>query len=278
MVVNARRSANLNVMVEAAEKAGRKLIRDFGEVENLQVSRKGPGDFVSNADLNAEKTIVEMLLKARPNYGFLLEEGGEKPGEDKTFRWIIDPLDGTTNFLHGIPHWCISIALEKDKEIIAGVVYDPIKDEMFYAEKGTGAFVTSKRLRVSARTDLSQSLVAIGGARFGNKHFETFTRELEAVTPHVSATRRFGAAALDLCYVAAGRYDGFWERELNAWDVAAGSLIVKEAGGKVTDMDGGKDFIYGRSIVVGNPAIQGALLKKLQATSDSKNDKVKSAS
>jgi len=278
MVVSARRSANLNVMVEAAEKAGRKLIRDFGEVENLQVSRKGPGDFVSNADLNAEKTLVELLQKARPSYGFLLEEGGEKAGEDKSFRWIIDPLDGTTNFLHGIPHWCISIALEKDKEIIAGVVYDPIKDEMFHAEKGTGAFVTSKRLRVSARTDLSQSLIAIGGARFGNKHYETYTRELDAVNPHVSATRRFGAAALDLCYVAAGRYDGFWERELNAWDVAAGSLIVKEAGGKVTDIDGGKDFVYGRSIVVGNPAIQGALLKRLQAADGGKSDKVKSAS
>ena len=273
----ARRSANLNVMCEAAEKAGRSLIRDFGEVENLQVSRKGPGDFVSTADLKAEKILMETLQKARPTYGFVLEEGGVKPGEDKSLRWIIDPLDGTTNFLHGIPHWAISIALEKDKEIIAGVVYDPLRDEMFLAEKGTGAFVTNKRLRVSARTDLSQALIAIGGPRFGEEHARTFARELNAVAPHASATRRFGAASLDICYVAAGRFDGFWERELAAWDVAAASLILKESGGKVTDIEGGKDYIYGRSIVTGSAPIHGALLKHLQASAETAK-KAKSAS
>lgn len=273
----ARRSAILNVMVEAAEKAGRSLIRDFGEVENLQVSRKGPGDFVSTADLKAEKILVETLQKARPSYGFLLEEGGDKPGEDKSIRWIIDPLDGTTNFLHGIPHWAVCIALEKDKEVVAGVVYDALKDEMFLAEKGTGAFVTNKRLRVSARSDFTQSLIAIGGPRFGEDHARTFNRELAAVTAHGTATRRLGAASLDICYVAAGRFDGFWERELNAWDVAAASLILKEAGGKSTDIEGGKDFIYGRSIVSGNAQIHGALLKRLQ-DSAAGAAKVKSAS
>jgi len=273
----ARRSAILNVMVEAAEKAGRSLVRDFGEVENLQVSRKGPGDFVSTADLKAEKIVVETLQKARPSYGFLLEEGGTKTGEDKSFRWIIDPLDGTTNFLHGIPHWAVSIALEKDKEIIAGVVYDAVKDEMFLAEKGTGAFVTNKRLRVSGRTDFTQALIAIGGPRFGEEHARTFNRELAAVTSHGTATRRLGAAALDICYVAAGRFDGFWERELNAWDVAAASLILKEAGGKSTDISGGKDYIYGRSIVSGNAQIHAALLKRLQESAEGAK-KVKSAS
>ena len=272
----ARRSANINVMVEAAEKAGRSLIRDFGEVENLQVSRKGPGDFVSTADLKAEKIIVETLQKARPNYGFLLEEGGVKAGEDKSFKWIIDPLDGTTNFLHGIPHWAVSIALEKDGDIIAGVVYDPLRDEMFLAEKGTGAFVTNKRLRVSARDDLSQSLIVTGGARPGTPQYTVFMNELNAIAPYVSATRRLGAASLDICYVAAGRFEGFWERDLKAWDVAAGALIAKEAGGKATDISGGKEFVYGGSIVVGNGSIHGQLLKRLQSTDSS--PKVKSAS
>ena len=272
----ARRSANMNVMAEAAEKAGRSLIRDFGEVENLQVSRKGPGDFVSTADLKAEKIIVETLQKARPTYGFLLEEGGVKAGEDKSFKWIIDPLDGTTNFLHGIPHWAVSIALEKDGEVIAGVVYDPLRDEMFLAEKGTGAFVTNKRLRVSARDDLSQSLIVTGGARPGTPQYTTFMTELNAIAPYVSATRRLGAASLDICYVAAGRFEGFWERDLKPWDVAAGALIAKDAGGKATDIAGGKEFVYGGSIVVGNGSIHGQLLKRLQSTDSS--PKVKSAS
>lgn len=274
----ARRSANLNVMVEAAEKAGRSLVRDFGEVEHLQVSRKGPGDFVSTADHKAEKIIMEHLKKARPSYGFYMEEGGVKKGADPSLRWVIDPLDGTTNFLHGIPHWSVSIALEKDKEIIAGVVYDPIKDELFTAEKGTGAFMSSKRLRVSARQDLQNSLIAIGGARVTHKHYESYVAEVDAVTRVVAGTRRFGSAALDLCYVAAGRYEGFWERELNAWDVAAGSLIIREAGGYVTDMEGGKDFLYGRSIAVGNAAIHPELLKILKTCSKVPKKQAKAAS
>ena len=242
----ARRSANLNVMVEAAEKAGRSLLRDFGEVENLQVSKKGPGDFVSNADLKSEKIIMETLAKARPSYGFFMEEGGVKKGSDPSFRWVIDPLDGTTNFLHGVPHWSISIALEKDKETIAGLVFDPVKNEMFLAEKGTGAYMSSARLRVSARTDMASSLIAIGGARLDAERYATYMAEVQAITAHVASTRRLGSAALDLCYVAAGRYEAFWERDLNAWDVAAGALIVKEAGGFVTDIEGGKDYVYGR--------------------------------
>lgn len=274
----ARRSANLNVMVEAAEKAGRSLVRDFGEVENLQVSKKGPGDFVSNADLKSEKIIMETLAKARPSYGFYMEEGGVRKGKDETFRWVIDPLDGTTNFLHGVPHWCISIALEKDRETIAGLVYDPLKDEMFLAEKGTGAFMSSARLRVSSRGDMASSLIAIGGATLDAERYATYMAEVQAVTAHVASTRRLGAAALDLCYVAAGRFEGFWERDLNAWDVAAGALIVKEAGGFVTDINGGKDYVYGRSIVAGNQAIQAELLKKLQKCNAGLKDKVKSAS
>jgi myo-inositol-1(or 4)-monophosphatase len=276
-MVAARRSATLNVMVEAAEKAGRALLRDFGEVEHLQVSKKGPGDFVSNADLKAEKIIMETLQKARPTYGFYMEEGGEKPGTDKSFRWLIDPLDGTTNFLHGLPHWSVSIALEKDKEIIAGLVYDPVKDEMFLGEKGAGAYTSKGRLRVSARTDLASSLIAIGGARTGNKHYETYMAELDAVTPHATGTRRFGSAALDLAYVAAGRFEAFWERELNAWDVGAGTLLVREAGGIVTDLDGGKDYVYGRSLLAGNPAIHADLLKRLKASGGPATRKASSA-
>ncbi|MEZ0225690.1 MAG: inositol monophosphatase [Alphaproteobacteria bacterium] len=273
----ARRSPTMNVMVEAAEKAGRSLIRDFGEVENLQVSKKGPGDFVSTADHKAEKIVMEALQKARPSYGFQMEEGGVKAGTDKSFVWLIDPLDGTTNFLHGIPHWAVSIALEKDKEVIAAAVYDPVKDEMFTAEKGTGAFVSGKRLRVSSRGELNNNaLIAIGGARFNNKDYEIYMAELAAITPH-AATRRFGAASLDIAYVAAGRYEGFWERELNPWDVAAASLLVKEAGGYVTDLEGGKDYIYGRSLVCGNPSIHGELLKKLKASGQKDAKKVKSA-
>ncbi len=275
-MVIARRSAIVNVMAETAEKAGRALLRDFNEVEHLQVSKKGPGDFVSNADHKAEKIIMEQLQKARPSYSFLMEEGGVKKGTDASLKWIVDPLDGTTNFLHGLPHWAISIALEKDGEVVAGVVYDPIKDEMFSAEKGTGAIMTGRRMRVSSRTDFSQCLIAIGGARFNNKDYEIYMAELAAVTPF-AATRRFGAASLDICYVAAGRFDAFWERGLKAWDVAAAALIVKEAGGYVSDMDGGKDYVYGGSFITGNPAIHGDLLKRLKAVGK-EDKKVKSAS
>lgn len=276
-MVVARRSAILNVMAEAAEKAGRALTRDFGEVEHLQVSRKGPGDFVSTADRKAEKIIMETLQKARPSYGFIMEEAGVKKGTDKSYKWIIDPLDGTTNFLHGLPHWAVSIALEKDGEVVAGVVYDPIKDEIFYAEKGTGAFMTGRRLRVSSRSDLTESLIAVGGARVGARHYQQYMAEIDAIMSHVPGTRRYGAASLDICYVAAGRFDGFWERELNAWDVAAAALIVKEAGGYVSDLKGGKDYVYGRSLVTGNPDIHAALLKRLKAVAPKDDKKAQTA-
>jgi myo-inositol-1(or 4)-monophosphatase len=249
----APRSAHLHVMIEAAEKAGRALTRDFGEVEQLQVSRKGPGDFVSAADHKSEKILREELLKARPNYGFLLEEGGEIKGEDKSYRWIIDPLDGTTNFLHGLPHWCISIALEKDKEIVAGVIHDPIKHETFSTEKGGGSFSNAKRLRVAGRSSLVDALVSVDGNFFGDS--------LEL--PSGCGIRRLGSACLNLAYVAAGRLDAYLEPKLFPWDKAAGTLMVKEAGGYVSEMDGGKNFVYGKGIVAANPALHTELIKKL---------------
>lgn len=224
-------SANLNLMIQAARRAARRLVRDFNEVENLQVSVKGAGDFVSNADRKAEETIREMLMDARPNYGFLGEEGDEIAGTDPTRRWIVDPLDGTTNFLHGLPHWSVSIALEHKGEMVAGVIYDPVKDEMFTAERGEGAWMNDRRLRVSSRKEHSEMLLATGvpfGARGGLP--ETF-KELGALMPRTAGIRRLGSAALDLAYVAAGRYDGFWERQLQPWDIAAGIAIVREAGG-----------------------------------------------
>ncbi|MGH1398312.1 MAG: inositol monophosphatase family protein [Alphaproteobacteria bacterium] len=235
----AAQSPDLTVMIKAAEKAARDLIRDFGEVEQLQVSQKGPGDFVSAADRKAEKTIYEELKYARPKFGFLMEESGEVKGEgnDANKRFIIDPLDGTTNFLHGIPHWAISIALEVDGEVTIGLVYDPIKDEMFTAEKNGGAFMRRKRLRVSGRRDLMMATIATGAPRRAVKSQDRFLQEYKAVLNVSPGLRRFGAAALDLCYVAAGRFEGFWERDLKAWDIAAGYLIVKEAGGFAGDID-----------------------------------------
>lgn len=258
----ARRSANITVMVEAAEKAGRSLIRDFGEVENLQVSKKGPGDFVSTADLKAEKIVLSILQKARPKYNFLLEEGGKIKGEDKSFTWIVDPLDGTTNFLHGIPHWAVAIALEKDGEIIAGVTYDPIKDELFWAEKGMGAYVNNRRLRVTKRDDLHEALISTDDA-------------IHQAPKEITGLRRFGSAALDLAYVAAGRFDGYWEHGLKPWDMAGGGLMVREAGGYATTTDGDKDFIYKKSVLAANPALHKVLLKSLAAP---KTKSVKSAS
>ncbi len=225
-------------MIKAAEKAARSLIRDFGEVEQLQVSQKGPGDFVSAADRRAEEIIYEELSQARPNYGFLMEESGAK-NEKAERRFIVDPLDGTTNFLHGIPHWAISIALE-DKiknEVIVGLVYDPVKDEMFTAEKGQGAFMRRKRLRVSGRRDLMMSTIACGAPRRAAGKREQFVKEYDAVLNIAPGIRRFGAAALDLSYVAAGRFEAFWERDLKPWDIAAGTLIVKEAGGFAKDIE-----------------------------------------
>ena len=233
-------SPNMNVMMRAAEKAAKSLIRDFGEVENLQVSVKGPGDFVSAADKRSEKLIFEELKKAKPGYSFLMEESGKVKGESDEYCWIIDPLDGTTNFLHGLPHWCISIALAHNEEITHALVYDPLKDEMFTAEKGQGAFFQRRRrLRVSGRRDLAMSAIGTGAPLHAIKKGkgDKFIKEYERVQNLGASMRRFGAAALDLAYVAAGRLDGFWERDLKAWDVAAGILIIKEAGGFVCDID-----------------------------------------
>ncbi len=235
----AAKSPIMNIMMRASEMAARSLLRDFNEVEHLQVSKKGPSDFVSAADKRSEEIIFRELKKARPEYCFMMEESGEVKGANPDYCWIIDPLDGTTNFLHGVPHWCISIALEHKGEIVAGLVHDPVKDEIFHAEKGNGAFIARKsRLRVSGRNVADEALIAIGGAsRYGPDKRKKFLEEVSAMSYVGFNLRRFGAAALDLCYVAAGRYDGFWERDLSPWDVAAGILIVKESGGFISDLD-----------------------------------------
>lgn len=261
--MSARRSPHLNVMVDAAEKAGRALTRDFGEVEQLQVSKKGPGDFVTAADKKAEKILREELQKARPAFGFLLEEGGEIKGEDKSYRWIVDPLDGTTNFLHGLPHWSISIALEKDKEIVAAVIHDPIKNELFTAEKGGGAFSHSKRLRVSGRAAFPDSLISLGTTQYRHSLFSP--ADLFSVADGV-LVRSLGSACLDLAYVAAGRLDAYCEGVLKPWDAAAGVLMVREAGGYVSEVDGGKNPVYGKGIVAANPALHGELIKKISSS------------
>jgi myo-inositol-1(or 4)-monophosphatase len=246
-------------MTSAALKAARGLVRDFGEVEQLQVSRKGPGDFVSTADHKAERTLRAELSKARPGFGFLMEESGETPGSDEKQRWIVDPLDGTTNFLHGIPHFCISLALEREGEIVAGVIYDPTRDEMFWAEKGIGAYVNDRRLRVAGRTKLDDTVIATGIPYRERGHHESYLETLGAVMGATAGVRRMGAAALDLAYVAAGRYDGFWEFGLSAWDIAAGILIVREAGGQVSDPGGGADPLRTGEIVASNVQLHPAL-------------------
>jgi len=232
-----RPSPTVTVMMDAARAAGRRLIRDFGEVENLQVSRKGPADFVSAADKKAEEIIRKSLEKTRPGYGFLMEEGGEVQGSDKTHRFIIDPLDGTLNFLHGIPHFSISIGLERDGKLRAGVVHDPMRNETFWAEEGQGAWLDNKRLRVASRRKLSEAVVSTGIPQLGKNGAEKFIDELVRVRSEVAAVRRFGSAALDLAWVAAGRFDGFWERDLQLWDVAAGFVLVQEAGGMIIGLD-----------------------------------------
>ena len=248
-------SANLNLMIKAARKAGRSLVKDFREVENLQVSTKGPGDFVSRADRQAEHIIREELMTGRPNYGWLGEETGETEGNDPTRRWIVDPLDGTTNFLHGLPHWAVSIGLEHKGEIVAGVVFDAAKDEMFLAEKGLGAFMNDTRLRVSGRGKMIDCIFATGVPFAGRPALPATLQDLARLMPTCAGVRRWGAAALDLAYVAAGRYDGFWERGLQPWDVAAGMLIVREAGGFVGPIRDGQDPLESGNLIAANSEI-----------------------
>jgi myo-inositol-1(or 4)-monophosphatase len=259
-------SANLNIMMKAARKAGRSLVKDFREVENLQVSRKGTADFVTRADVEADRILREELMGARPTYGWLGEESGAQDGEDPTRRWIVDALDGTTNFLHGLPHWAISIALEHKGQIVSGVVYDAAKDEMFYAERGAGAWLNdSRRLRVSGRRAMNEALVATG-VPFAGKHTLPATlKDLARVMPEVAGLRPSGAAALDLAYVAAGRFEGYWERELKLWDLAAGSLIAKEAGALVEGIREGQDPLESGSILAANGEIFTPLARLLRA-------------
>lgn len=261
-----RLSAHMTVMQNAASRAAKRLLRDFAEVEQLQVSVKGPGDFVSQADTRAEQSIRDDLYKARPGYGFLMEESGASGGDNWTWRWIVDPLDGTSNFLHGIPHWAISIGLERrlqdgTTEIAAGCIYAPAADEMFWAEKGGGAFLNERRLRVSGRRDMQQAMFATGipFAVVPRRRQLAFARTLATLMPQVAGIRRFGAAALDLAWVAAGRYEGFWELGLKPWDMAAGLLIVREAGGFVTDPQGGMDAMASGEVVAANPHLHAAL-------------------
>ena len=248
-------SANLNIMIKAARRAGRGLVKDFREVENLQVSMKGAGDFVSRADIQAEQTLKAELMSARPTYGWLAEEGGGEEGQDPTRRWIVDPLDGTTNFLHGLPHWAVSIALEHKGQIVAGVVFDPAKDEMFFAEKGAGAWMNEGRLRVSGRSRMIESIFATGLPFAGRADLPDTLRDLGRILPVCAGVRRWGSAALDLAYVAAGRYDGYWERRLNKWDLAAGMLIVREAGGMVEPLNPEGNILDDGEIVCANEAL-----------------------
>ena len=258
-------SALIKVMIDAARKAGRALARDFGEVAELQVSKKGAADYVSAADLKAEQTIFEELTKARPGYGFLGEERGMIEGTDKTHTWIVDPLDGTTNFLHAMPHFAINIALQRDGQVVAGVTYNPANADLFWTERGKGAYLNDRRLRVAARTRFEEAVLATGIPFMGHGQHGRFLKELHQVSQRVSGVRRYGAAALDLAWVAAGRFDAFWERDLSPWDMAAGVLMVTEAGGVVTDADGGADPLAAGSICCGNSVLQAMLLERLKA-------------
>ena len=259
------RSAILNVMVAAAEKAGRSLARDFGEVENLQVSKKGPADFVSRADKRAEEIVLAELSRARPDFGFLGEEGTNVAAKDGLHTFIVDPLDGTTNFLHGLPEFAVSIGLRRDRDIIAGVIYNPVTDELYVAERGRGAFLNDRRLRVAGRQDLSAALIATGMPFLGHGNQVRFLSEIQPLMSRIAGLRRNGSAALELAWVAAGRLDGFWEHDLNAWDMAAGIVLVREAGGFVTDTRGGDEMLSSGTIVAGNEFMQKALLQNIKA-------------
>jgi myo-inositol-1(or 4)-monophosphatase len=262
------RSATINVMARAAMAAGRALRRDFGEIEHLQVSKKGPADFVSNADIKAERMVREALQKARPGYGFLMEESGAIAGSDTSHRWIVDPLDGTTNFLHGLPQYAVSIALERDGELIAGVIYDPVVDELYWAERGVGAFLNQQRLRVSARRRLGEALLGTGVPFQGRGTAEdhaAYLRQLAAVMASTAGVRRWGTASLDLAYVAAGRYDGFWENGLSPWDIAAGIVLLREAGGTVTQTDGAPIRLDSPTLLASNTQLHEALRDLLRS-------------
>ena len=257
-------SANINVMVKACRTASKTLIRDFGEIENLQVSLKGPGDFVTNCDKKVEKILIDEFLKARPNYSILSEEIGEINNDD-SFKWIIDPIDGTSNFLHGIPHFAISVGLEHNKEIICGIIYDPIKDEMFTAEKGNGSYLNNQRMRVSARSKLEDCMIFTGGPRRESKNREVALKEYYKFSSKVLIPiRKLGSGALDMAYVAAGRCDGFWSRDLNYWDIAAGIILVKEAGGFVTDFDGKNEYVQNKTILASNEKINKEMIEVLK--------------
>ena len=257
-------SALINVMVKAARRAGRSLSRDLGEIENLQVSLKGPANFFSAADRRAEEMLYADLAKARPGYGFIGEEGGNREGADKSHTWIVDPLDGTTNFLHGIPQFAISIALQREDTVVAGVIYNPATDELYIAERGKGAFLNDQRLRVAARKELKDCVIACGLPHIGRGDHELSRREMAELQPRVAGLRRFGAASLDLAFVAAGRLDGYWERNLKPWDMAAGMILVREAGGVVSDIQTPGDPLLSGDVICGNEIIHASLTKILR--------------
>tara|TARA_Y100000590_G_scaffold268486_1_gene301552 strand:- start:59 stop:844 length:786 start_codon:yes stop_codon:yes gene_type:complete len=257
-------SANINVMVKACRKASKVLIRDFGEIEKLQVSLKGPGDFVTASDKKVEKILIEELLKARPNYSIISEESG-KIVNDESFKWIIDPIDGTANFLHGVPHFAISVGLESDGKIICGIIYDPIKDEMFVAEKGNGSYLNNQRIRVSSRSKLKDCIIFTGGPKHDSKERDLSLKEYKDFSSKLPIPiRKLGSASLDMAYVAAGRCDGFWQRNLNYWDIAAGIIIVEESGGFVTDFSGGNQYIENKTILVTNSKINNEMIDILK--------------
>jgi myo-inositol-1(or 4)-monophosphatase len=258
-------SALINVMVKAARRAGRSLKHDLNEIEHLQVSLKGPANFVSLADKRAEEMLYSDLAKARPGYGFIGEEGGTREGADKTHTWIVDPLDGTTNFLHGIPQFAISIGLAREGIVIAGVIYNPANDELYIAERGKGAFLNDQRLRVAGRRKLADCVIACGLPHIGRGDHAQFRAEMMDIQDKVAGLRRFGAASLDLAFVAAGRLDGYWERNLSPWDIAAGQIMVREAGGTVSGIEGHDNALTTGNVVCGNEFVHGELVKILKA-------------
>lgn len=254
----------MNVMTAAVRKAGRAILRDFGELENLQVMRKGFNDFVTKADLKSERILKEELTRTRPHYCFILEEGGRIEGPDKSHCWFIDPLDGTINFMHGVPHFAVSVGLEREGQMVAGVVYNPVTDDLFTAEKGQGAWHNDRRLRVSSRRELADGLVATGIPHLGRPSQDEFIKEVDVLMRQVSGVRRFGSAALDLAWVASGRYDAFWERGLSPWDMAAGLVLVREAGGLVSDLASGQEMLTNGHILASNAQLHGPILKLLK--------------